>query len=817
MFSQPYVKLGIATLLPVFISVFLTLIDRKTPFKKVNYIVKQAIFGILFGSLAIVGTEWGIPINGAQINCRDAAVLCGGLLFGGPAGIIAGLIGGIERYIAVAWGIGTYTRVACSVSTIVAGFYSAFLRKFMFDDKKPSWPLALATGVVMEIFHLTMVFLTNMSEPEKAISVVKACTLPMVIANAVSVMLAAVAVSALTKDKMQFRKENMSISQIVQRWLLVAIVLAFLATTSFVYNLQLTTSANETKRALFNAANEVTLDIRSASDSDLLAVTRKISNTVSSGNINEIARVNGVDEINLVDGNGIIYKSTEPSFVGFDFNSGEQSKEFLCVLGDAQQYVQKYGPISYNDSISRKYAAVKYGSGMVQVGYSGEKLRNDIHSVATDITRNRKIGETGYILMFDDEYNVVSAPNWVEVYLNIDDIKTFDFNNSDVFEHSFNDENCYCMCVDAEGYHLLAVFPEQEANRTRNIVLYVNTFMEILVFAVLYSIVYFIIKKVVVNQLKEVNKSLSQITFGDLNVVVNVRSNEEFALLSDDINTTVATLKIYIKEASARIDKELEFAKSIQVSALPSAFPSFPKRDDFDIYAQMNTAKEVGGDFYDFYLTNNKVVNFLIADVSGKGIPAAMFMMRAKTELKSLTEANMPIDQVFTFGNEALCDGNDAGMFVTAWQGMFDFETSTLKFVNAGHNPPLVKRGGGKFEYLKTPAGFVLAGMDGIMYKDHELNLSPGDTVFLYTDGVTEAINKDDELYGEDRLLHAINEVDFGSMKDLCEYIKDDVDRFVGEADQFDDITMVAFRYTGNKGEEKTDDEAVVETTTEEN
>ncbi len=221
----------------------------------------------------------------------------------------------------------------------------------------------------------------------------------------------------------------------------------------------------------------------------------------------------------------------------------------------------------------------------------------------------------------------------------------------------------------------------------------------------------------------------------------------------------------------------------------------------------MDPAKEVGGDFYDFYITQSDTLHFLIADVSGKGIPAAMFMMRAKTELKSLTEADIPLAEVFTNGNEALCEGNDAGMFVTAWQGSVDLQNGILHYVNAGHNPPLVRHGDGKFEYLRSKAGFVLAGMDGVRYKTQEWQLEKGDVIFLYTDGVTEATNASTELFGEERLLEAINRSEFTSMEELCAIMKKEVDAFVGDAPQFDDITMLAFRYIGQ--EDKNGDPAL--------
>ncbi|MBQ1182552.1 MAG: SpoIIE family protein phosphatase, partial [Phascolarctobacterium sp.] len=306
-----------------------------------------------------------------------------------------------------------------------------------------------------------------------------------------------------------------------------------------------------------------------------------------------------------------------------------------------------------------------------------------------------------------------------------------------------------------------------------------------------------LIKKLIVNNIERINDSLTKITDGDLNEVVDVRSHVEFASLSDDINSTVGTLKKYIADAAARIDAELAFAKAIQHSALPSVFPPFPTRKEFDIWATMDTAKEVGGDFYDFYFVNKDTLAFLIADVSGKGIPAAMFMMNAKAVLKSYAESGLDVNKVFTLGNEKLCEGNDAGMFVTAWMGFLNTETGEVTFANAGHNPPLVRHADGSFEYLKARAGFVLAGMEGVKYRKNELQLAPGDVIYLYTDGVTEATNINDELYGEDRLLALLNANKEASMEKLCKLVKEDVFAFAGEAPQFDDITMLALKYCG--------------------
>jgi sigma-B regulation protein RsbU (phosphoserine phosphatase) len=229
---------------------------------------------------------------------------------------------------------------------------------------------------------------------------------------------------------------------------------------------------------------------------------------------------------------------------------------------------------------------------------------------------------------------------------------------------------------------------------------------------------------------------------------------------------------------------------------------NFPDGEDYKIFAQMIAAKEVGGDFYDFYKLNENTVAFLVADVSGKGIPAAMFMMTAKTIIKDLAESGMAVNDIFTKANEKLCENNESGMFVTAWMGILDLTTGNIQFANAGHNPPLLKRADGTYEYLKMRAGFILAGMEGMRYRAGEINLNPGDRLFLYTDGVTEATNTHNELYGEERLLAFMDQNASVEATKLLPALKANIDEFVGEAPQFDDITMLMLDYKPGKGDE---------------
>ena len=800
-------KLLIPVLCNAVLAVLLYMTEKKTPFGKANKWLKQCIIGILFGALAAFSTEYGVDVGGAIMNVRDASPICAGLIFGAPAGIISGVIGGAYRWLAVFWGVGEYTRLACSVSTVLAGFIAALLRKHMFDDKKPSWIYGLGIGMVCEVLHMLMIFVTNMNDANRAFTFVESCTLPMVIANGIAVGLAVMAVSILGREKLKFHKEQKQISQTFQFWLFICIVIAYFVTSGFTYVLQTGMSGKETESVININLEDVHKDITDASDENLLKITRTVRSEYLSDDtpIYILCERYNVKGINIVDQNGIITDSTLKEFIGYDMASGEQSAEFLVLLDGEEEFVQKYQPLSIDESISRKYAGVRLpDGGFIQVGYDAEQFQKDIDAHVIEVTKNRHIGNKGFVAICDENLNIVidrsdySGKNLNTIGVSIDTDVT---SENTVFETEIYGKPYFLAYTFAEGYYIIGAIPKSEAMFMRNVSIYVSIFMEILIFAALFTLIYFLIKKVIIDNLRKINGTLAEITDGNLNVTVDVRTNEEFASLSDDINQTVSTLKRYIAEAAARIDKELEFAKQIQYSALPSVFPPYPNRKDFEIYAHMITAKEVGGDFYDFYMLGDSTLAFMIADVSGKGIPAAMFMMQAKTIIKDLAESGLELPEVFATANKKLCENNDAGMFVTAWMGILDLKTGLLKFVNAGHNPPLVRQADGEFAYLKARSGMVLAGMDGIKYRQNELQLTPGDQIFLYTDGVTEATDKNNQLYGEERLLETVNRNIVMDTRKLCEAVKSDVDQFVGEAPQFDDITMLSVEIQYIRGE----------------
>jgi hypothetical protein len=248
----------------------------------------------------------------------------------------------------------------------------------------------------------------------------------------------------------------------------------------------------------------------------------------------------------------------------------------------------------------------------------------------------------------------------------------------------------------------------------------------------------------------------------------------------------------------ASTQTELNMATEIQASMLPSIFPAFPRRDEFDLYASMDPAKEVGGDFYDFFMIDDDHLGIVIADVSGKGVPAALFMMIAKTVVQNYAKLGISASEVLGRANEALCAQNKMEMFVTTWIGILEISTGRMNCSSAGHEYPSICHAG-KFELLKDKHGFVLGGMDGVKYKDYEIMLEKGDKIFVYTDGVPEATNSDKELFGTDRMIDALNSDVLATPKEVLRIVREAVDKFVGTAEQFDDLTMVCLEYRGTK------------------
>lgn len=288
------------------------------------------------------------------------------------------------------------------------------------------------------------------------------------------------------------------------------------------------------------------------------------------------------------------------------------------------------------------------------------------------------------------------------------------------------------------------------------------------------------------------------------------KTGDEIELLSKSILKMQEDLFNYMDDAIdkaiklKKVQTELNLAKGIQADMLPSIFPAFPNRDEFDLFASMTPAKEVGGDFYDFFFIDNDHLGLVIADVSGKGVPAALFMVIAKTLIKD--RANMHVDgsdyspaEILSHVNTQLCENNKNELFVTVWLGIIEISTGKCITANAGHEYPAICRKGEKYELIKDKHSPAVAAIDKIRFKNQEFQLNPGDSLFVYTDGVTEATNANGDLFGEKRLIDSLNRDDEASASDILKIVKKDVDKFVGSAPQFDDLTMLCFEYYGKE------------------
>ena len=345
------------------------------------------------------------------------------------------------------------------------------------------------------------------------------------------------------------------------------------------------------------------------------------------------------------------------------------------------------------------------------------------------------------------------------------------------------------------GLTVFTQIPEHEVYEGRDIQAYETMLADILFFTVIFVLTSLLVQSMVVDNLLRVNKSLNRITEGDLDEKVDVYSSSEFTSLSEDINLTVDALKGYISAAEKRMEQELLLAHNIQDAALPKNFTFTHK--GFEIFATMDPAKEVGGDFYDFFFVGSDRMALVIADVSDKGIPAALFMMRSKTAIRGLAESGYEPEEIFYRVNNELCEGNELNMFVTVWMGIIDLNTGDMRCLNAGHEYPTVMRKDGDYEIFRDKHHLPLGAMKDMTYTSYEMHLDPGDCIYVYTDGIPDAINRYEEQYGLERMLNALNMYRDTSMEGLLQGVKADQDEFVGEADQFDDITMLGFRYKG--------------------
>lgn len=606
-------------------------------------------------------------------------------------------------------------------------------------------------------------------------------------------------------------------------WLFVFVAIAFIVTLGMSFFIQTDqTRANaayliglkiEDAKKQIRTARENVETVRSQTDANALIKARALAEFIrldpamlkDRARLEATRRLLDVDELHVSDEKGILIASIPEQYQGYDMASSPQSAAFMpCITDPAFELAQDPKPKGIDQSKIFQYVGVarKDRPGIVQIGYQPKRLQEamEVADIA-NLSTGFRIGTHGTVMVSRNKI-VVSSANPADIGKTLAEIGVKRFNyDPDAIDYiaDIDGEKHICVNEPYDDYMLVGVLPYKEIYLSRNGMIVFLLVSNLILFGVVFVLVSELVQRMVINGIYKVNHSLAKIAAGDLSERIEVNSSREFVELSNGINSTVAALKTAIAEAKERIDAELRFAKAIQHSAIPTIFPPYPERTEFEIFASMDTAKEVGGDFYDFFFIDDDHLALLIADVSDKGIPAALFMMTSKTMIKSLAESGLPPGKIFTEANRNLCEHNETGMFVTALMGILEISTGKLTCVNAGHCQPLLQKHGGRYEFLKLDPGLVLAGVEHSIYREIEIQLEPGDRLCFYTDGVTEALNADQELFSDARLLKILRREQARSLSvtELLPYIRREIATFAGNAEQADDITMLAFEYKG--------------------
>ena len=507
--------------------------------------------------------------------------------------------------------------------------------------------------------------------------------------------------------------------------------------------------------------------------------------------------------------------------------------EYDAKYGEGTLTEKKYGTwVSRHPDIEFKYATKEELDGLE---YYDKKLYAEI-AYSWLITRLNQIKESydvAYLFCvlpneaFDSQFFLLSAADegsvrgtaYEEVYPlgvtvqvgdNQKEAMKSALKNSSYLANAGNYVDYYSHIGDVEGRPVLIgiTYDITELRKNVNERARHSTEVTMLQQLILAGICLWLIYGFVLKPLKRVQQSIRDYTeTKDSNAVKEglseIRGRNEIKQLSEDVTALAEEIDEYTDEIATitkereRIETELDLATRIQEGSLPNVFPPFPDRNEFEIYASMNPAKEVGGDFYDFFFVDEDHLCLIMADISGKGIPAALFMMASKIMMEDNASMGKSPSVIFTDVNKGIVANNHEDMFVTAWLGILELSSGILTAANAGHEFPVLMRAGESFELYKDKHNFVLGGMEGMKYKEYEIKLSPGDKIFLYTDGVPEATNAENELFGTDRMVDALNRAKSGSPEEILSSVDCAVNDFVKEAEQFDDLTMMCLVYKG--------------------
>lgn len=820
---------------PTLLTIAVTLLLRLKSAAKIPNSVRQTAIGVLFAAAGIILMQLQRYTPELAEYLSDVIPVCAAFVFGAPAGIIAAALKGAAFLLTSVFAGWSRTATADFITMLSAGAAACLIQRFFRRGKRPSVSGAMLFGIVGEGTHLLLLFLTNLDSVTDAYYIADrhiymAAVSPLAIA-------AALCVHALLNKHNPFalrKREERSISSSIVRNLVIGIIIAYILTGAMTFAIQTNDVIMQTSEDLnsqldtldteFDTMFQIEMtktmnaiayypDIRmleplytlSSGDITALYERKNISDKSTAEVLRFYADLYDVSQINVLDKNKTVLYSSKPDDIGKVI----QDENIYQAINKNNSYVEaRVSENGYACSSIRFFneSDVLKDAKYLQILYTQDFLSQKIKSYVSDSSEPFNIGETGFIAILPmeaDEHGQRRPINSLlaESAISIPDgIKTFapeNYAENTLSSARWDDTRYYFYYRERAGYYCLSVMKYKSVMLQRNLSVMIVLLMELEIFTIAFLMIYSGIHIHITRNLRRVNGKLDEIRAGKLDTWLDVRPNREFVQLSDSINATVDTLEHYIAAEAARIDGELALAHTIQTNALPNVFPPYPNRREFEIYASMTPARKVGGDFYDFFFTDDDKLAFVIADVSGKGIPAALFMMTARATLKNLALQGNSLQDVFDTANKRLYESNPSLQFVTVWMGILDLRLGMLSYVNAGHTAPVLIRNG-ETALLAERSGFVLAGKRGSRYRSKELQLQPNDMLLMYTDGVTEAFNNAGELYGEKRLRALCGGAAGVDAQTLCETVKASVDAFSDGCTQADDITMLAIRYKGS-------------------
>ena len=605
------------------------------------------------------------------------------------------------------------------------------------------------------------------------------------------------------------------IKTIIYKWLIVILLISFAAAAALGFYFQNLFSRRQAFTLLqeyiddFEAGYDLNAEIKKyvldfLNDEVLSDRETYMDNNKLAGLLN--ANPGLLSEITVVDADGKVAASSNPDMIGMDFFEDEDRSSFRCLFDGKDFYAQDLEPNPFEKgSVDKVYAGRPFydGQAIIVMGFDESSRMTHISNDLYYAAYNSRIGITGYLLILytDKNINGVSYNTEIEAEVPFEKPEILPENDGDIKKTvtELYGQKAYVSALKNPDYYLVLVYPTDEADelKEKNNSLFVGLFL--LVFVVLFIVLIAFINNHIISQVKNIHGSLKKITDGKLDERTHAGGSLEFHGLSGNINDTVEKLEDMIQQAKDQMAEELLNAKRIQESAVPQ---NFPEHEAFGIYASMNTAESVGGDFYDFFMVGEDTLVFVMADVSGKGMPAALYMMRAKTLIRTYAMQGLPVEEVAVKTNVKLCEDAARDMFVTAWIGYLDLKTGVISYVHAGHTFPILfsKESTG---FIKQKINMVLGGLKKAKYIRQEITLQPGESIYLYTDGVSEAKDVSGNMFGEEHLLAFIREhagdIDASNSNEFCkagcQMVYDDVKRFAEGAEQYDDITMMWVRF----------------------